>query len=48
MRFAGRTLAFAVALGLTAAAAAHHDWAWTQEDSPSGWRRYARARQVLR
>ena len=32
MRFAGRTVAFAVALGLPAAATAHHGWAWTQDE----------------
>ena len=32
MQFAGRILAFAVALGLPAAAAAHHGWAWTQDE----------------
>ena len=31
MRFTGRILTFAVALGLPAAAAAHHGWAWTQD-----------------
>jgi hypothetical protein len=32
MRFAGRILAFAAALALPAAAAAHHGWAWTQDE----------------
>ena len=32
MGFTGRTLALAVALGLPAAAAAHHGWAWTQDE----------------
>ena len=32
MRFAGRIVACAVALGLPAAAAAHHGWAWTQDE----------------
>ena len=32
MRFAGRTVVFAAALGLPAAAAAHHGWAWTQDE----------------
>ncbi len=31
MRFAGRILACAVVLSLPAAAAAHHGWAWTQD-----------------
>jgi hypothetical protein len=31
MRFAGRIVACVVALGLPAAAAAHHGWAWTQD-----------------
>ena len=32
MRFARRALAFAVVLGLPTAAAAHHGWAWTQDE----------------
>ena len=32
MTFARRALAFALALGLPAAAAAHHGWAWTQDE----------------
>ena len=32
MRLAARALAFAAALGLPAAAAAHHGWAWTQDE----------------
>ena len=32
MKFTHRTLAFAAALGLPAAAAAHHGWAWTQDE----------------
>jgi hypothetical protein len=32
MRFAGRTLAYAIALTLPAGAAAHHGWAWTQDE----------------
>ena len=32
MKFIHRTLAFAAALGLPAAAAAHHGWAWTQDE----------------
>jgi len=32
MRFAGRILALAVALGLPVAAAAHHGWGWTQDE----------------
>ena len=32
MTFTRRTLAFVVALGLPTAAAAHHGWAWTQDE----------------
>jgi hypothetical protein len=32
MRFVRRTLALAVVLGLPGAAAAHHGWAWTQDE----------------
>ena len=32
MGFAGRIVAFALALGLPATAAAHHGWGWTQDE----------------
>ena len=32
MRFPGRIAAVTLALGLPAAAAAHHGWAWTEEE----------------
>jgi hypothetical protein len=32
MRFPGRIAAIALALGLPAAAAAHHGWAWTEDE----------------
>jgi hypothetical protein len=32
MKVTGRILAWAIALGLPAAAAAHHGWAWTEDE----------------